>query len=166
MRRLMLVLAAGAVWLFLFAIPALADNGPHHKGQFATSLNGSCAGCHRAHSAQAPMLLKEDAATLCYSCHGSGAPGSNEDVVNGVPSGAAAGVALRGGGFAFALIDTNNSKNTVWNGATPAGDSNKYIGVDTSGATNSHHSVDGSPVNMWGSVPWARTRQPARTPTP
>jgi predicted CXXCH cytochrome family protein len=151
-RRLALVLTAGALWLFLFAIPAFADNGPHHKGQFNTSLQGSCAGCHRAHSAQDPNLLKDVMPNLCYACHGSGATGSNEDVVNGVPTGGVAGVALRGGGFAYALIDTDNSMNTVWNGATPKGDSNKYIGVQTAGAVGTnHHSVAGTPVNMWGS---------------
>ncbi len=149
MRRLMLVLAAGGVWLFLFAIPAFADNGPHHKGQFVTSLQGSCAGCHRAHSAQAPLLLKDVMPNLCYACHGAGAPGSTTDVVNGVPSGGGAG--LRGGGFQFALIDTDNSQNTIWNGAVPAGDSNKYIGLHTSSATQTSHSVNGQAVSMWGS---------------
>ena len=51
--RLPLLLAAGALWLFLAALPAFADGGPH----VAVTNNGStvltsdtCAGCHRIHT--------------------------------------------------------------------------------------------------------------------
>jgi hypothetical protein len=49
-RRFALLVAGGAVWLFLLALPALADGGPHIKGQYGNT-PAECAGCHRAHSA-------------------------------------------------------------------------------------------------------------------
>ena len=70
-RRLTLLLAGAALWLFLAAIPALADGGPHvasvNNGSSSLTAD-SCAGCHRVHTAQGPMLLKtatEEA--LCLS---------------------------------------------------------------------------------------------------
>ena len=75
MRRFSLLLAGGALWLFLTAVPALADGGPH-----LTSVNSgtstltadSCAGCHRAHTAQSEFLLAEASEELlCLSCHGN-----------------------------------------------------------------------------------------------
>jgi predicted CXXCH cytochrome family protein len=146
------LIVGGAIWLFLLAIPALADGGPHIKGQFSNT-PAECAGCHRAHSAAAPNLLQQPMPSLCYACHGTGATGSVLDVqdgaafssgvahVGGSPAGSFAG-ALRGGGFAYALIDTATSV---------IGGSNLNIGVRTAGvATTSSHSVDGSPVTMWG----------------
>ncbi|HEX5591094.1 MAG TPA: hypothetical protein VFX65_12460, partial [Candidatus Limnocylindrales bacterium] len=60
MRRLALVLACGAVWLLLAAIPALADGGPHvmtqNNGSLGINADG-CAGCHRAHTATGPYLI-------------------------------------------------------------------------------------------------------------
>lgn len=152
MRRLPLLIVGGAIWLFLLAIPAFADGGPHIKGQFSNT-PAECAGCHRAHSATAPDLLQQPMPSLCYACHGTGATGSVLDVqdgaafssgvahVGGAPAGSFAG-ALRGGGFNYALVDTASSI---------IGGSNLNIGVRTAGAaTTSSHSVDGSPVTMWG----------------
>jgi predicted CXXCH cytochrome family protein len=87
-RRLGLLLAGAGLWLFLAAIPALADGGPH----IATTNNGSltltadsCAGCHRAHTAQGPYLLRASSATLlCLSCHGAATTGATVDVTTGV----------------------------------------------------------------------------------
>jgi predicted CXXCH cytochrome family protein len=146
-------LAVGAVWLFLLAIPALADNGPHVKGANAKSLLGSCASCHRAHSGQAPMLLKDTMPNLCYTCHGSASAGSTTNVADGVT---ATNVAMRGGGFNFALIDTKNTLNSVWTGGGQ--DSNLHIyALATGQATQSSHSVNGTAVSMWGSGPLAAT---------
>jgi len=163
-RRAALLFAGATIWLFLLAIPAMADNGPHVAGQNSTALQGSCAGCHRAHSGQAPYLVKATMPTLCYSCHGAGGAGATTDVQDGVayaatstPHAGTLGVsggtsvsltsvagALRGGGFQYALINTNPS-----GGVTQ--DSNRTIGVLAAGAvTTSSHSVDGTPVTMWG----------------
>jgi predicted CXXCH cytochrome family protein len=162
-RRAALLFAGATIWLFLLAIPAMADNGPHVAGQNSTALQGSCAGCHRAHSGQAPYLVKAAMPTLCYSCHGAGGAGATTDVQDGVAyaatstthagtldasggtsvSLASVSGALRGGGFQYALINTNP-------GAVLA-DSNRTIGVLSAGAaTTSSHSVDGTPVTMWG----------------
>lgn len=158
MRRLSLLIAGGALWLFLLAVPALADNGPHVKGSFGATPS-ACASCHRAHSAVAPDLLQQPVANICLSCHGTGATGSVLDVIDGAAF--SPGVAhlagddptfadnytgaLRGGGFAYALIDTSNST---------AGSRLATIGVRTPPrASTSSHSVDGSAVTMWGAGP-------------
>ncbi len=117
MRRLALLAVGGALWLFAAAIPALADGGPH----IAALNNGSggltsdtCAGCHRAHTAQGAMLLKEEGTALCTSCHGSAGTGATTNVADGVQYqlAAAGGPTLRGsvlgalrnGGFTNARI--------------------------------------------------------------
>ena len=121
MKRLLLVLTIGCtVSLFAGAATALADAGPHKMGQGLTP--STCAACHRAHTGQAPFLLKEKMEALCFSCHGSTATGSSVDVVDGVgyPEGitgtgretagesrTGAIAALRGGGFKYAMIESN-----------------------------------------------------------
>jgi len=86
-RRAALLFAGGAVWLFLAAIPVFADGGPH----IASINNGSggvtadsCAGCHRAHTAQALYLLLEDEPAMCLNCHGAAGTGATTDVETGV----------------------------------------------------------------------------------
>ncbi len=74
LRRLMLLIAAGSLWLFLAAVPVFADGGPHvaaiNNGTGGVNAD-SCAGCHRAHTAQGLYLLVESSGTaLCTSCHG------------------------------------------------------------------------------------------------
>jgi predicted CXXCH cytochrome family protein len=135
---------AGIVAFLAGASPAAADNGPHVQG--AGLVADTCAACHRAHTAQAPLLLKESQTTLCYTCHGAGAAGASTDVEEGVgySNTARTGTAkaLRGGGFKFALIGSNN----------PSG--NGYIGEipvrGTGAAATSSHSVDESNVMAWG----------------
>jgi len=154
-RRMALLFAAGAVWLFLFALPVLADNGPHVKGSFGLTPS-ACASCHRAHSAAAPDITVQAQPGLCYTCHGAGATGAQTDVQDGAffasgsahAAGATAGSfdgALRGGGFEYALINTSTytGSRTTWN--IPL--------LDAGAATTSSHSVDGSPVEMWGNGP-------------
>jgi predicted CXXCH cytochrome family protein len=121
-RRLALLLAGGAIWLFLAAIPALADGGPH----VASINNGSgginadnCAGCHRAHTAQGPYLINQaDEEAMCLSCHGAAGTGSTVDVMTGVQytlgtAGTIRGTtilgAARNGGFDTARLDAGNA---------------------------------------------------------
>lgn len=153
MRRLALLIAGGAVWLLLAAVPALADNGPHQAG--AGAVADTCAGCHRAHTAKAPRLLLETQPALCYTCHGAAGTGASNDVESGIAytlasrngsSGTVAG-ALRGGGFANARIDsaaptgqTDTENNTA--GVIPV----KTVGA----AVTSTHVVDGTTVTAWG----------------
>ena len=132
MRRFALLLAGAAVWLFLLAIPAFADGGPHistlNNGTGPGGLTSdSCAGCHRAHTAQAAYLLKEEVPGLCLSCHDSAGAGATTDVEGGlqyVPatggerSGTTLG-ALRAGGFKNAFIASDQGvKLAYWRSAT------------------------------------------------
>ena len=112
MRRLALLATGGALWLFLFVVPVFADGGPHvlTNNNGTAGLAGDCAACHRAHTAQAADLLKEELPGLCLSCHNG--TGATVDVVDGfqyvpdtdgTPTTTVLG-ALRGGGFSYALI--------------------------------------------------------------
>jgi predicted CXXCH cytochrome family protein len=101
-------------------MPALADGGPHVaslNSGISTLTTDSCAGCHRAHTAQGPYLLNaasEDA--LCLTCHGTTGSGATTDVMTGVQYaigathsvGSAQLGALRSGGFGQARIDSGN----------------------------------------------------------
>ena len=92
------VVLAG-VGLATWAAPASANGGPHGGYTLTTS---ACAGCHRAHTAVSPNLVKADSIYgLCTSCHGGLV---STDVVHGVLLGATNtdGVTprkLNGGGF-------------------------------------------------------------------
>ena len=160
MRRLTLLFAGGAVWLFLAAIPVFADGGPHVKTINNGSLGinaDSCAGCHRAHTAQGSnLLITASQEALCFACHGSGAPGSSTDVAEGVQYTTVATLgtarsdtnilgALRNGGFENARIDTANitrwtqgvaSYGAVMYGLIPALPSSATTGVTA--VTSSH----------------------------
>jgi predicted CXXCH cytochrome family protein len=78
---------AGAL-LLLAAIPVLADGGPHQTvvNSGTSSLTAdSCAGCHRAHTAQGEFLLAaQNEEALCFSCHGNGGTGATTDVEWGI----------------------------------------------------------------------------------
>lgn len=88
MRRLMLLIAAGSLWLFLAAVPVFADGGPHVKSENngVSSLTAdSCAGCHRVHTAEGAMLLNAPTEEeLCLTCHGDAGTGATTDVESGV----------------------------------------------------------------------------------
>ena len=184
MRRWTLLLAGAALWLFLAAIPALADGGPHVKGlNNGTGLGGltadTCAGCHRAHTAQSDKLLIQSSVTaLCLTCHGGGSTGATTNVVNGVqfvPATSdalhrnATGVilgALRGGGFATAAIGSSSAYKVVGNlgghgyATTSKVPVNQSGGVITgSSVTSAHMIVPGSPLattffsgTTWGNL--------------
>jgi predicted CXXCH cytochrome family protein len=137
MKRLVLLTAGLAVVALVGAVPASADNGPHKIG--AGPVADSCGACHRVHTAKAPRLLKEDQVALCFSCHGAGAPGADNDVESGVGiTGGTAG-ALRGGGFEYALI-----------GAGSPDIAGKSIPVGASETTTSTHSVNSTEQMVWG----------------
>ena len=160
MRRWTLLLAGAALWLFLAAIPALADGGPHVAAMnsgASTLTADSCAGCHRAHTAQGQFLITApDEETLCLTCHGATANGATTDVVTGVQyvSGAqhnvAAGAgtqlgALRNGGFEQARIATSNpARITYYRSATDIS-TRPRVGVGTAQpVTSAHLDLDGS----------------------
>jgi predicted CXXCH cytochrome family protein len=115
-RLLGLAAASAGLWLFVAALPAFADGGPHVMtvNNGTSGINGDCASCHRAHTAEAADLLTADMPTLCTNCHNG--TKATTDVVDGVqytPSGTAGAYqqsttvgALRGGGFDYALMGT------------------------------------------------------------
>jgi predicted CXXCH cytochrome family protein len=106
-RRIALLFAGGAVWLFLAAIPVLADGGPHvasiNSGSAGITAD-SCAGCHRAHTAQGLFLLTDEEPAMCLTCHGAAGTGATTDVESGVQyTLASTGTAVRGGVILGAL---------------------------------------------------------------
>jgi predicted CXXCH cytochrome family protein len=125
----------GLCALALAASPVAADGGPHVVGVNSgttTLAADSCAGCHRAHAAQGPELIAAtDETTLCLMCHGASSAGATTDVVDGVLAGTESG--LKGGGFSYALMDTD------WTGGA------------TSQPVTSAHLVDGvTSATLWG----------------
>jgi predicted CXXCH cytochrome family protein len=141
MKKLLLALLLGGLLVLALVTVASADNGPH--GGF-TATTDSCAGCHRAHTAQfgSNALLITDPEDLCMSCHGGGA-GAFTNVANGVygsGSEGAPGNPLFGGGFTNALMAT------AWSGATTE---NPAFNA-TSRPTTSTHAV-GAAGAIWGS---------------
>ncbi len=130
MRRWTLLLAGAALWLFLAAIPALADGGPHVSAanSGSTTLKAdSCAGCHRAHTAQGAMLLAASSEeALCLSCHGTAGTGATTNVEDGIQytvgttqvrGGPVLG-ALRGGGFVNARIKSSDPYRLAYTAGT------------------------------------------------
>ncbi len=142
--RSLLVSAMVAAFLVMLTVvvqggTASADNPPHEAGAGATA--DSCAGCHRAHTGQAAELLKSTQPALCYSCHGTGAAGSDLDVENGANDDLS--TALKGGGFTNALIDTTDS-------SLPSDVGGSTIGVTSAAGATSAHTVDGTAQTVWG----------------
>ena len=152
MKRLALLFAGGAVWLFLAAVPVFADGGPHVRG--AGVIADSCAGCHRTHTATQQRLLLAVQPALCYTCHGTTGTGAANDVQNGVAYTLTTGVrtatvagALRGGGFVNARINSAAPTGQTATGSASAG----IVPVLAAGlASTSSHSVDGTSVTAWG----------------
>jgi predicted CXXCH cytochrome family protein len=139
---------------------ASADNGPHVStaatvaGDYQLTAVGAgrCAGCHRTHTAKAELLLKVAQPQLCYNCHGAGAPGSTTDVVDGTDGGA---LALRGGGFASALIGTGAASKHMEPPTTVGGRWTASVQTVPVAAlstpTTSKHEIDGTTAGtMWG----------------
>ncbi len=156
--RWALLASACALSLLAGAAPTSADNGPHVMGQGLTT--DTCAICHRAHTAQAPDLLKKPETELCYTCHGAAAAGAGTDVADGVgyskSEGSGTPGALRGGGFRYALIDSGHPSGQESGGSDsdPGGE----VPVLAAGAqVTSAHSIDASPQTDWGNGPISTT---------
>jgi predicted CXXCH cytochrome family protein len=165
----MLLIAAGSLWLFLAAVPALADGGPHvaaiNNGTGGVNAD-SCAGCHRAHTAQGLYLLIENSGTaLCLSCHGTAATGATTNVERDVQyrlgstdvRGNLTLGYLRGGGFLTARIGSGQ----VARLAVPRGTSDvsqrAKVPVRTAGSqnvTSAHLPNVGGVVGAADGVAW------------
>lgn len=165
----MLLIAVGGLWLFLAAIPALADGGPHVSAAnsgVSTLTSDSCAGCHRAHTAQGAMLLaapSEEA--LCLSCHGAAGTGATTDVESGVQyvlatsgqvrGGAVLG-ALRNGGFVDARIDSSNPSRVGYMRNATAVSFRTKVSVLAAGepVTSAHLDLDGAGGVVASDIVW------------
>jgi predicted CXXCH cytochrome family protein len=164
MRRLALLPAGGALWLFVAALPTLADGGPHMiaansgtGGASTPALAGDCAACHRAHTAKAADLLKDEMPGLCTNCHNG--TGATTDVLDGYqfvpdgttgnPTGTVLG-ALRGGGFNYALIDSSSAARIINSRTTLSRGHVGVLATTVKQAATSAHSGTGT---VWGNGP-------------
>ncbi|MEW6225055.1 MAG: cytochrome c3 family protein [Chloroflexota bacterium] len=172
----MLLIAAGSLWLFLAAVPVFADGGPHvasvNNGSAGVNAD-SCAGCHRAHTAQGEFLLVASSATSsCLTCHGTTGLGSTVDVENGVQytlgtdGGRDAAVLgyTRAGGFVTARIGSGEAVRLAYQSGTNVRQLAK-VPVRTDGSqpvTSGHLWNDGGEVHAatfpaWGNGPDSAT---------
>ncbi|MDP2675644.1 MAG: cytochrome c3 family protein [Dehalococcoidia bacterium] len=165
-RTTILVGVVAAVAMAVLAVlgsgggTASADGGPHVVETGATP--DKCAACHRIHTGQNEYLLK-DAGTVedfCFSCHGTGGPGSDLAVQEGTfyggttpgaPYGgktASTTLGLRAGGFDYARINTTDPAGPAAPSPTPAA-----IGVLAVPQTvNSRHTLE-TLTTLWGNGP-------------
>jgi len=114
------LLAIGTVWSS--GDSARADNGPHIANQSVTT--DACAGCHRAHTAAAPDLLKASETTLCFTCHDGTAALTKPDAGKTTDN-----QALRAGGFNTAYVNTADqtwSRHTTTPACASGQDSHEY----------------------------------------
>lgn len=145
MIRKLRILAAAALLagsaIAIMAASVSANGGPHQ--QFFGTTTDACAGCHRAHTGQAPSLLKANSQyNLCLSCHGGA--GSDVDVKDGLYLGTTMGLqnaGLKGGGFETALLNV---------AALNATDGSFNV-TGTPQTITSRHSVEGTGMIAWGS---------------
>jgi predicted CXXCH cytochrome family protein len=168
LKRLMLLIAAGSLWLFLAAVPVFADGGPHvaanNSGVNGISADG-CAGCHRAHRAQGDfLLLAESETALCLTCHGATGLGSAVDVESGVQyalgttnvRGSTVLGYLRGGGFVNARIGSGEAVRVAYLSGTSVRFNGK-VPVRTVGSqatTSAHLPNAGGVVGSANYIAW------------
>lgn len=131
-KRLAIVFAAALALVLGFgaftASSVSANAGPHGSYNLSTP---KCAACHRAHTAQAELLLKtSDIWELCTTCHGPSGQ-SSLDVVDGLDT--SVGQGLNGGGF--------ESVQWSWNNL------GTQVPTVTAKVPTSNHVVEGMPVN-------------------
>ena len=131
MKKLIFV-AAVVLALALITVGLTAANGGPHGGYTPTT--DACAGCHRAHTAQAPhLLVSSSTQDLCLSCHGSTGTGADTNVTDGFF------LSTRG-------PSTEGTANTVDSAPLLGGGFVNYKGA----AVTSTHDVGGSNTAAWG----------------
>ena len=167
MRRMALLFAGGAVWLFLAAIPVFADGGPHiatiNSGSAGINAD-SCAGCHRAHSAQGePLLIGASGPAFCLVCHGAAGVGATTDVATGLqytpaaPGGTGRGVALgalRGGGFIQARIGSDSVTRIAYASGTRISENAKVPVGSPHDVTSAHLPNAAGVIGVASGVAW------------
>ena len=188
-KRWTVILSGAVLLLFAVTVPVFADGGPHVSSvnSGVSSLTAdSCAGCHRAHTAQGPMLLAQASQEdLCLSCHGAATVGATTSVVDGVQYVPAVDGtravpntvlgALRGGGFVNARIDAGNAFRATYGVA--ASDHPTVFGFDkkvgvgpTEAVTSSHLKLAGATGvtlqgTAWGNGAYSATANAGPTVT-
>ena len=148
--RLYLILAAALVLSLAFAAPALAWT----HGQFSATTD-ACAGCHVAHAAQAPKLLKTGPTQteLCFLCHGDGGVSAPYDVKIGKTTVGGITYASTAGGFVQQYVNGTEvnvtSRHNVWGLVGESGSvidqAYKVFTIPGSGLTS-----DGAPISLTG----------------
>ena len=101
-----LLVAATLVCLLAFAAPAFAWT----HGQFSATTD-ACAGCHVAHAAEMPKLLKvgPTQTNFCFLCHGDGGTSAPYDVKDGYTQATGSAVyASTAGGFVRQFVDADS----------------------------------------------------------
>jgi predicted CXXCH cytochrome family protein len=165
---LALLIAGGAIWLLLAAVPVFADGGPHvmtvNNGSSGITAD-SCAGCHRAHTSQDPSgyLLTTSEPTVtgfCLTCHGATGTGAATDVATGVQYALTSSGrddtailgALRSGGFLEARIGSSDAYREV--SATGSVSKAKVPVGAPAPVTSAHLALPGSGLDpldkVWG----------------
>jgi predicted CXXCH cytochrome family protein len=118
MRKLSVVSLVTVVSALAFAAPAFAWT----HGQFNATTD-ACAGCHVAHAAPAPKLLKAGPTQteFCYLCHGEGTTSAPYDVQYGKTFGQGSTYPSTAGGFERLWVgpgandyQTVTSRHTLW----------------------------------------------------
>jgi predicted CXXCH cytochrome family protein len=144
-----------------------------------TANNGSlgltadtCAGCHRAHTAQGkPLLTQQEGPALCLTCHGATGVGATTDVETGqqyTPAGTSAtgrGVALgalRGGGFIQARIGSGSAYRVSYLSGTSVRMNTKVPVGAAQSVTSAHLPLVAGKVSIgtgtaWGNGPNSTT---------
>ncbi|HIE12402.1 MAG TPA: hypothetical protein EYP63_03100 [Desulfotomaculum sp.] len=109
--KLYLVLAVAMVCTLAFAAPAFAWT----HGQFDATTD-ACAGCHVAHAAEAPKLLKTGPTQthFCFLCHGDGGASAPYDVKIGKTQVGSTVYASTAGGFCEQQGTALTSRHNVW----------------------------------------------------
>lgn len=108
-------IAAAYLCALFFAAPAFAWT----HGQFSATTD-ACAGCHVAHAAQAPKLLKTGPTQtqFCYLCHGDGAASAPYDIKDGKTSDGTNTYPSTAGGFERwwdgSQYKTVTSRHNIW----------------------------------------------------
>ncbi|WP_334109487.1 cytochrome c3 family protein [Thermodesulfitimonas autotrophica] len=142
MTVIVTVLAA----VLAFAAPAFAWT----HGQFSATTD-ACAGCHVAHAAQAPNLLKAGPTQteFCFLCHGDGGTSAPYDVKNGYTEVTVGTDTYQypstGGGFDYQLTFTDTNGNGLFDPGEPT----------ASAAITSRHTVWGYNHDTTTAGSWA-----------
>ena len=136
MKKIIAVALAVVASLVVGAGVAFANGGIHTPANFNQDTPDVCARCHRPHRGLGELLLVQRQDQLCFSCHNGS--GSSLNVLDGQYLGGTTTMALRGGGFANAIMDTDGNATLNTDPTTSAGPS------------TSSHSVDHSAQTAWG----------------